>query len=294
MSGRATVTQMAASPHGHIAAVLQAAASRLGGRSDNPRLDAEILLAHVIGKSRSHLHTWPEQVLPEPLHRRFLELIARRLDGEPIAYLTGQREFWSLPLVVNRHTLIPRSETECLVELALDRIPVDRAVRIADIGTGSGAIALAVATERPLCRLIATDISSQALEVAKHNAVRLNLGNVEFRAGNGLEPLRGERLDVICSNPPYIAEGDPRLLQGDLPAEPRTALVAGRTGLELIETLARGARTLLREDGWLLLEHGYDQGGAVTDLLASLGYRAVTTYRDQAGHLRVSVAQQGI
>lgn len=285
---------MATSSNSHVAAVLQAAARRLAGRSDNPRLDAEVLLAHVIGKSRSHLHTWPEQVLPEPLHRRFLELIARRLDGEPIAYLTGQREFWSLPLVVNRHTLIPRPETECLVELALARIPVDRTVCTADIGTGSGAIALAVATERPLCRLIATDISSQALEVAKHNAVRLNLGNVEFRVGNGLEPLRGERLDMICSNPPYIAEGDPHLLQGDLPAEPRMALVAGRSGLELIESIAQGARGLLREDGWLLLEHGYDQGPAVTNLLVSLGYRAMTTCHDQAGHPRVSVAQQGI
>lgn len=294
MSGRATVMHMATSTHSHIGAVLQTAVSQLCGRSDNPRLDAEVLLAHVIGKPRSHLHAWPEQDLPEPFHQRFLGLIARRLNGEPIAYLIGQREFWSLPLVVNRHTLIPRPETERLVELALDRIPVDRAVHVADIGTGSGAIALAVATERPLCRLIATDISSQALEVAKHNAVRLNLGNVEFRAGNGLEPLRGERVDVICSNPPYIAEGDPHLLQGDLPAEPRTALVAGWTGLELIESIAQGARGLLREDGWLLFEHGYEQGPAVTSLLVSLGYRAVTTYRDQAGHPRVSVAQQGI
>lgn len=294
MSGGATVTHMSASMHSHIAAVLQAAVSRLAGCSDNPRLDAEVLLAHVIGKSRSHLHTWPEQVLPEPLHRRFLELIARRLDGEPIAYLTGQREFWSLPLVVSRHTLIPRPETECLVELALDRIPVDRAVLIADIGTGSGAIALAIATERPLCRLIATDISLPALEVAKRNAARLNLGNVEFRSGNGLEPLRDECVSVICSNPPYIAEGDPHLLEGDLPAEPRMALVAGRTGLELIETLAQGARSLLREDGWLLFEHGYDQGRTVTDLLVGLGYRAVTTYRDQTGHGRVSVGQRAI
>lgn len=293
MSGFVATTLMSASTRNGIAAILNAAVSRLGSaRSNNPRLDAEILLAHVIGKSRSYLRAWPEQILPEPHHRRFFELVERRAGGEPIAYITGQREFWSLPLAVNHHTLIPRPETERLVELALEHIPSDRTVCIADIGTGSGAIALAVASERPRCRLIATDISPHALEVAQDNAERLNIRNVEFRTGNGLDALRGEQVDMVCSNPPYIADGDPHLLEGDLAAEPRTALVAGETGLELIEALARGARTVLREGGWLLIEHGYDQGEAVMGLLTSLGYRSVMTYRDHAEHLRVSVGKQ--
>src|SRR3569623_1777761 len=233
---------MSSTTHLSIAASLHDAASRLcNGGSDNPRLDAEVLLAHVIGKSRSHLRTWPEQVLPEAHNVRFLEFIARRAAGEPVAYIIGRREFWSLSLAVNPHTLIPRPETERLEELALE--------------------------------LIATDISPQALALAEDNAQRLNIRNVEFRLGDGLVPLRAEHLDMICSNPPYIAEGDPHLLEGDLPAEPRAALVSGDTGLEMIDALARGAKQALHEGGWLLLEHGYDQGAAVAALLTSLGYR---------------------
>src|SRR3569623_1429212 len=251
---------MSSTTHLSIAASLHDAASRLcNGGSDNPRLDAEVLLAHVIGKSRSHLRTWPEQVLPEAHNVRFLEFIARRAAGEPVAYIIGRREFWSLSLAVNPHTLIPRPETERLVELALARIAIDHATRIADI---------------------ATDNSPQALALAEDNAQRLNIRNVEFRLGDGLVPLRAEHLDMICSNPPYIAEGDPHLLEGDLPAEPRAALVSGDTGLEMIDALARGAKQALHEGGWLLLEHGYDQGAAVAALLTSLGYREVTSYRD--------------
>lgn len=292
MNAYTATASMSASTHMSIAASLHDAATRFGnGGSDTPRLDAEVLLAHVIGKSRNHLRTWPEQVLPEAHYVRFLQLIARRAAGEPVAYIIGRREFWSLSLAVNAHTLIPRPETERLVELALERIAIDHAMRIADIGTGSGAIALAIASERPRCRIIATDISPQALALAEDNAQRLNIRNVEFRLGDGLVPLCAEHLDMICSNPPYIAEGDPHLLHGDLPAEPRAALVSGETGLEMIDALARGAKQALHEGGWLLLEHGYDQGTAVAALLTSLGYREVAGYRDHAGHPRVTLGK---
>src|SRR3569833_4750044 len=178
---------------------------------------------NIVGKNSSHLHAGPNQRLSETHQQRYLELIARRAAGEPVAYLTGEREFWSLPLVVNRHTLIPRADTECLVELALARIPSDAERRIADIGTGAGAIALAIASERPRCHVIATDLSRDALAVARHNAQRLQLRSIEFRAGDGVAPLHGERLDLICTNPPYVAAGDPHLDSDDLPAAPRSA-----------------------------------------------------------------------
>lgn len=277
-----------------VAASIAFAEERLSGsHGDNPRLEAEILLALVLGKPRSYVRAWPEQRLAHDQRERLLELITRRAAGVPIAYLTGQREFWSLTLAVNEHTLIPRPETERLVELALERIPITQSQRIADIGTGSGAIALAVATERPHCHVIATDISLPALAVSRENAARLAIRNVEFRAGDALVPLHGERLDMICSNPPYLAEGDPHLNEGDLPAEPRNALVAGSSGLEIIETIARGALRNLSLGGWLLLEHGYNQGDAVTALLVSLGYREVMTERDYSGQPRISLGRRG-
>src|SRR3569832_3012241 len=198
---------MSASTHISIAASLHDAASRLSnGGSDNPRLDAEVLLAHVIGKSRSHLRTSPEQVLPEAHYVRFLEFIARRAACEPVACIIGRREFWSLSLAVNPHTLIPRPETERLVELALERIAIDHATRIADIGTGSGAIALAIASERPRCRLIATDNSPQAQSLAEDKTQRKKNRNEENRQSESHAPQSTEHLDMICSNPPYIAE----------------------------------------------------------------------------------------
>ena len=278
-------------PQSSIADCLAAAAAQLTGRA-SPRVDAEVLLAHVLGETRSHLHAWPDQSLSNAQQQRYLELIARRAAGEPVAYLTGEREFWSLPLVVNRHTLIPRADTECLVELALALIPSDAERRIADIGTGSGAIALAIASERPRCHVIATDLSRDALAVARHNAQRLQLRNIEFRAGDGVAPLHGERLDLICSNPPYVAAGDPHLDSGDLPAEPRSALVAGPTGLEVLTAIGRDAPAALRSGGWLLLEHGYDQGAAVHCLLTSLDYRAVATHRDHADNDRVTLGRR--
>lgn len=274
-----------------IADCLAAAAARLASRSATPRLDAELLLAEVLGTARSHLHAWPERGVAATHHAAFFELIARRAAGTPVAYLTGRREFWSLTLAVDAHTLIPRPDTERLVELALERLPAAAPQRIADIGTGSGAIALALAHERPQSRVIATDLSAAALAVARRNAHTLGLTNVEFRHGDGLAPLGDEHLDMICANPPYLAADDPHLRDGDLTAEPRSALVAGPTGLELIERLAHGARHRLRAGGWLLLEHGHTQGETVAALLAALDYRAVETAHDHAGLPRVTLGR---
>lgn len=271
---------------------LRTAAEMLAARCDASALDAEVLLAHALGKPRSYLRTWPKHALPEKEHRHFFDLLARRAAGEPVAYLTGRREFWSLELAVSPYTLIPRPETELLVETALARLPYNAATRVADLGTGSGAIALAIACERPQCHIVATDLCPHALSVARGNAERLNIINVEFREGAWTAPLGNERFDVIVSNPPYVAEGDPHLSEGSLPAEPRRALVAGPTGLEMIGAIIAEAPRHLQDEGWLLLEHGYDQAAAVADLLRVAGYRRIQTWRDASGHERVSGGQR--
>ncbi len=279
--------------HLTLAAALETAITQLdAARGGNSRLDAEILLAHLLSKPRSHLRAWPEQILTPAQQEHYFALIARRASGTPVAYLTGEREFWSLTLSVNPSTLIPRADTERLVELALERIPADHAWRIADIGTGSGAIAIALASERPRSEIVATDICPRALATARHNAEKLGLRNIQFHLGDGIAALPGERFDMICSNPPYIAEHDPHLLKGDLTAEPRTALVAGANGLEIIAALARAAPPRLRAGGWLVLEHGYNQGPAVAQLLIGLHYRKVQTCRDYADQARVTLGQR--
>jgi release factor glutamine methyltransferase len=255
--------------------------------TDSPRLDAELLLACCLDKSRSYLYTWPDVIPPADIQARFRELLARRIAGEPVAYLLGQREFWSLPLAVTPATLIPRPETETLVALALARIPADADAWIADLGTGSGAIALAIARERPRCRVIATDISQDALAVATANAKRLGLPNVQFVIADWCAGLPEKPFDMIVSNPPYIAEDDIHLSRGDVRFEPRDALASGPLGMDALQVIARCARTRLRPQGWLLLEHGYEQTQAVTRLLHACGYEAVHDYPDDAGLGRV-------
>lgn len=274
-----------------IASLIKRAEGSLAKMSDSAHLDAEVLLAHVLGKPRSFLRAWPAQEISETALAQFQLLLARRIAGEPVAYLTGQREFWSLALQVNRHTLIPRPETELLVEFALQRIPQNVAWRIADLATGCGAIALALACQRPQCQLIATDISPDALVVARHNAEHHGLANVEFRQGSWFEPLAGERFDFIVSNPPYIREGDPHLNEGDLRYEPTTALVAGPSGLEALQAIVLDANKHLHAGGWLALEHGYDQADAVAMMLRELGYSTVAHQRDYAGVGRITVGQ---
>ena len=266
--------------------LLGAATQRLGG--GDARLDAEILLAHALGVSRAKLYAWPEYEPDVVAREAFERLVAARADGEPIAYLTGRREFWSLDLVVTPAVLIPRPETELLVELALERIAADSEVRVADLGTGSGAIALAVASERPRARIVATDASADALAVARGNAVRLGIGHVTFVHGDWCEALGHERFDVIVSNPPYIAAGDAHLETGDLRREPRSALVAGTDGLDAIRRIVATSPAHLDAGGWLLLEHGWDQAASVRALFDAGGYVGVVSVRDGGGHERVT------
>ena len=276
-------------PRHSVERLLREARQRLAaGDHDNAQLEAEILLAHVLGKTRTWLRTWPEQVPSAAQRQAFLDLVARRAAGEPVAYLTGERDFWDMRLRVTPDTLIPRPETELLVELALTHIPVDAAWRIADLGTGSGAIALALARERPRCHVVATDVSAAALAVARDNAARLGVTNIEFRHGPWLTPLAGERLHLIASNPPYVHPDDPHLTRGDLRFEPAQALGSAPDGLRDIRDIAQQAREHLQPGGWLLLEHGYDQGEAVTGILTALGYENVACHRDLAGQARVS------
>lgn len=256
--------------------------------SETPRLDAEVLLAAALDRPRSYLHAGPERILePEPA-ARFAAWLDRRRSGEPVAYLLGRREFWSLDLEVTPDTLIPRPETELLVELALERLPANRQVAVADLGAGSGAIALALAVERPLARIVATDQSTAALTVARRNAQRLEIHNVEFREGDWCAPLGNERVKMIVANPPYVAAADPRWRQGELRFEPPAALVSGADGLDALRTIITQAPEYLKPDGWLLVEHGYDQGESVPSLLWARGFVAVCDHRDAAGISRTS------
>ena len=253
--------------------------------------DAELLLAQALGRSRTWLLAHADDVVAPGDAARFLALVERRAAGEPVAYLTGSRGFWTLDLAVTPATLVPRPETELLVELALARIPLDADTHVADLGTGSGAIALALAKERPRARVVATDASVEALDVARENAKRNGIGNVEFRHGDWLQPLAGETFDLIASNPPYIALGDPHLGEGDLRFEPPTALSSGIDGLDAIRVIVRHAPAYLCAGGWLLLEHGWEQGEAVCALLRDAGFVEIATERDLEGRDRVTLGR---
>lgn len=280
-----------------IQSIIDNAATRLPD-SDSPRADIEILLQQTLNKPHSFLFAHPEHELSPTHEQQFAQLCERRAQGEPIAHITGLREFWSLILNISADTLIPRPETEHLVEQALlhipeldpEQTPEQAQWHIADLGTGSGAIALAIAHERPLCHVTAIDSSAKALAVAQQNAVNLKIDNISFIENNWLEGI-DEQFHLIVSNPPYIAEHDPHLSQGDLRFEPRSALSSGYTGMDDINTLALQARSHLHQDGWLLIEHGYDQKQAVIDCLKKLGYRNISDVKDYAGNDRIAIAQ---
>lgn len=276
-----------------IGSTLRAATQYLKATHDTARLDAEVLLGHVLGKPRSFLYTWPEHALTDSQATAFEALVSRRARGEPVAHLTGHREFWSFTLEVNQHVLIPRPETEHLVELALECIPREASWRIADLGTGSSAIALAIARERPRCMVVATERSAPAMALAKRNARRLGTGNVGFVQTDWCSALASGSCHMVVSNPPYVAAGDPHLVTGDVRFEPREALVGGKQGLDAIRAIAGDARRCLRPGGWLLLEHGYTQGKTVRSLLSELGYAAVDTVRDLGGRERATKARVG-
>jgi release factor glutamine methyltransferase len=255
------------------------------------RLDAELLLAAALGVPRARLRSHPEEPAPSAAADRYLRLIGRRAAGEPLAYLTGNREFWSLTLAVSPAVLIPRPETELLVERAL-RLCAAAGAAVADLGTGCGAIALALASERPGWRVLATDLSEPALAIARANAAALGLGRVEFRAGSWLEPLGRECFDLVVSNPPYVAADDPALVRSALRYEPRLALTPGADALECLRALARAAPAHLAPGGWLLLEHGADQAEAVRCELVLAGLHSVRSHRDLAGHERMTEGQR--
>ncbi len=276
-----------------IQQLLQQAQASLAALSSSAQTDSEVLLAHALGKNRSYLKTWPQREPSAEQAAHFLHLLHRRQQGEPVAYLTGSREFWSLELRVDRHTLIPRPETEILVEQALLRIPSTAAGHILDLGTGSGAIALALAQERPSCRLHAVDISAGALDIARHNAGQLQLTNIDFYQGSWYEPVDGRRFAMIVSNPPYIAGDDACIHQGDLRFEPPQALTDGADGMRDLRHISAHAAAHLQTGGWLLLEHGYNQGPQVRRLLTEQGFHDISQHPDLAGHIRVSAARHG-
>ena len=274
---------------------LLTATQQLAAQHDSASLDAELLLAHVLHKSRAWLYTWPEHQLDAKQIEQFNQLLQRRLHGEPVAHLIGTQEFWSLSLQVTPDTLIPRPETELLVELALERIPANASWRIADLGTGSGAIALAVAKERPACQVIATDKSTAALDIAKQNARLNQVGNVTFLPGDWLVAVKDEPpFEMILSNPPYIKEDDPHLLQGDVRFDPDSALQAGAEGLDDLQQIIQQTLAHLKPGGWLLLEHGYDQKAAVMQLLQQAGYEQIEDYPDLAGQPRVAAGHKSL
>ena len=258
--------------------------------SESPRLDAELLLARALDVPRSYLFAHADEEMDAAAAERFEDTINRRVDGMPLAYITGEREFWSMSLIVSPATLVPRPETEVLVDQALLRIPMDVQLRVLDLGTGSGAIALAIARERPLCEVVATDVSEDALAVAKVNAREHAIPNIEFIHGSWIEPVSEQMFDVIVSNPPYVANDDPHL--DCLKHEPHLALASGDDGLDAIRIIAAGAGTILNPGGTLLLEHGAEQHAAIAETLSANGWIETVLARDFSGLPRVTITNR--
>ncbi len=260
--------------------------------SDSPALDAELLLCHVLGKPRSFLFTWPEQEVAELLAAQFQQLLARRVGGEPVAYLLGRREFYGHEFLVSADTLIPRPDTELLVDVALEKLPAAQPLRIADLGTGTGAIAISLGLARPAWQLLAVDYIVAVLDLVERNVRRLRAVNVTPLQSSWYSRLQGP-FDAIVSNPPYIRVDDVHLKRGDVRFEPRSALVSGDDGLDDIRLIVAGAPARLRAGGLLAIEHGHDQGGAVRELFRRTGFQSVETRRDYGDNERVTFGFSG-
>ncbi|MBI6701458.1 peptide chain release factor N(5)-glutamine methyltransferase [Pseudomonas viridiflava] len=256
--------------------------------SPTARLDAELLLAAALGKPRSFLHTWPERIVSTEAALAFAGYLQRRRTGEPVAYILGQQGFWKLDLEVAPHTLIPRPETEMLVEAALELVPAFAPAQVLDLGTGTGAIGLALANDRQQWKITAVDRVPEAVALAERNRQRLQLDNAEVLNSHWFSALEGRQFDLIISNPPYIAETDPHLSMGDVRFEPGSALTSGPDGLDDLRTIISEAPVHLTPGGWLLLEHGYDQGPAVRELLIRHGFERIQTRRDLGEHERIT------
>jgi release factor glutamine methyltransferase len=270
-----------------IAAQLSAAIKKIATISETPRLEAELLLAQILNVSRVYLHTWPEREVNAAIVEKFSQNVTRRCQGEPLAYILGYKEFWSLELIVTPDTLIPRPETEMIVELVLEYLPKEETFSVVDLGTGSGAIALAIAKERPHWQVIAVDKFNEALQIAKLNANRHNIENVLFVQASWLQSFAAQKFHAIVSNPPYIAENDPHLSSSELKFEPQTALVAENQGFSAYQEIISQAPNCLMADGFLVLEHGKDQGKTVQELMRSHHFENIKQYYDLAGIDRV-------
>ncbi len=259
--------------------------------SASARLDVEILFCDVMQWNRTRIYSHPEQPIPDDKSALFKSLVEQRQQGHPIAHLTGKKEFWSLELNINKDTLIPRPETELLVEVALQMIPINAAFNILDLGTGSGAIAIAIASERPNCRIVATDINTNALTMAKKNAETHQLKNIQFYLSDWYQNILPQLFDLIVSNPPYIKQGDEHLSQGDVRFESELALVAGTDGLQAINVILENAKYYLANDAYLLIEHGYDQKALIQNIFLKNYFRQVNIFQDLSKQDRVTIGQ---
>lgn len=268
--------------------LLQTASSQLAATSDSAMLDAEVLLCHCLHKNRSYLRAWPDKQLDAEQCRAFQALIAKRSDGWPVAYLTEQREFWSRNFKVSPEVLIPRPDSELMIELCLPLLPETEPVKVIDLGTGSGILAITLAAERPKAQVFATDISSSALKIATENAATLNIHNISFKLSNWFANVTEHNFDLIISNPPYIADHDPHLQQGDVRFEPQSALISAENGLQDIRLLAEQARHHLKNQGRLLIEHGYNQQAEVQAILTQFNYQQISTHQDLSGQPRIT------
>jgi release factor glutamine methyltransferase len=276
----------------NIQQALQHAKNSLSESSLTASLDAQILLSHVLQCNTAHLAAWPEKDLNENQQTLYFQLVERRQQGVPVAHLTGQREFWSLNFDVDDSTLIPRPETETLVEYILKNFSSDKNLARLDAGTGSGAIAIAIASERPEWHIVASDISDQALKLARSNSVRHQTKNITFIQSDWFENITTDNFDIIVSNPPYIAVGDPHLQQGDVRFEPQSALTSGKTGMDDIEYLCSHAKDHLKNNGWLIIEHGYNQEQLIADCFAKNGFIKIDQQKDLSGHIRMTAGKK--
>ena len=274
----------------NIQQALQQANQDLSESSPSAMLDAQVLLSFVLRCNSAHLAAWPEKELSEEQQSHYLQLIQKRHQGSPVAHLTGQREFWSLNFSVNDSTLIPRPETETLIEYILAEFNHRETLKLLDMGTGTGAIAIAIAKEKPGWEIVASDISAEALKLARQNSEQHQTANITFIQSDWFENISADDFDIIVSNPPYIASDDPHLQQGDVRFEPLSALTSGPEGMDDIEQLCSQAADYLNNNGWLIIEHGYNQAQQVADCFAKNGFTMIGQQQDLSGHTRMTAA----